>query len=295
MKLSRFLWGLPILIILLIFGLARGQNEALKIQYLYPEDSRMWEMLFNAPEAFEFEQAPLGVIMPHHLAVGEHISRFYQGMAEWKNPQTVYVVSPNHYDEGQAYIQTCGECVFGTAEGDLFLDIEVIERLNVATVRDETFVKEHGIFAHSPFIKHFFPEAKIVPILLRSDISEEDIVLLSEWLDDNLRDEDLLIASIDFSHYKTIEEADKDDALTNVAIVNFDTKTLYDLYRGDDEPTPIDSPATANLILNLMEKRGYTEAVRLAKTNTQQFFETILEETTSHQFFTFYLPQILEK
>lgn len=299
MKLVRFLWGLPIALVLLIFWLQDShfhgndkgyENDVMHIESLYPGDVAMWEMLFSSEPAYEFEQEPLGIILPHHLAVGQHIARFYKGMAEWKRSDTVFVISPNHYEVGEANFQTCGNCVWESVVGDLELDMDYVKGLvdgGVAEIRDESFVKEHGIFAHTPFISRFFPEAKIVPILIKTGSSPEEISVLVDWLDINLRDEDLLIASIDFSHYKTLEEAEKDDALTHEAIVNFDTEALYELYRGNDKPTPIDSPTTANVILDLMGKRGRTNAVMIENTNTQQFYKAKLEETTSHQFYTF--------
>ena len=264
--------------VLLIFWLSSlgGQIE---IESLYPGDVRMWDRLMNAEGNFEFESEPQGVILPHHLAVGEDLARFYRGLAKVKDSERIFILGPDHYEAGAMTISSCGDCVYKTVYGEV--EVEAPD-LDFVGIEGDIFAKEHGIFAHTPFIKYFFPEAVIVPLIIRSDVREEDMEKLREWLNENLRKDDLLLASIDFSHYKPVEEANVDDQFSFEAIVGFDLEMVA--------VAAMDSPASVSVILEIMQERGYTKAVRLAHTNTQDFYKARLEETTSHQFFAFYLP-----
>ena len=62
---------------------------------------------------------------------------------------------------------------------------------------------------------------------------------------------------------------------------NFDFENIYDL--------EVDSPSTIYALMKLMEKRGYKTAKRFEHTNLYQFMKDHVEETTSHQFFGFFL------
>jgi poly-gamma-glutamate synthesis protein (capsule biosynthesis protein) len=73
------------------------------------------------------------------------------------------------------------------------------------------FEQEHGIQAELPFIKHFFPDAKIVPIAVSGGSSRSDwdaaISLLARFADDKT----LIVQSTDYSHYLPLEVAVKRD------------------------------------------------------------------------------------
>lgn len=257
--------------------------DKLPIYSLYPGDLEMWEHIFNVDDEYKFESAPLGVIIPHHLIAAEQIAKFYKGLSKMINPKLVVIIGPNHYENGSANIQTCKTCLYKTEKGDVELDEKFINDTvegEIATVQDDTFIKEHAIFSHTPFVKNFFPEAKIVPILLQWEMPVDEVLKLSEWLNENLPDDSLVIASVDFSHYIAVEAADFHDRSSFATISNFDFDNIYDL--------EIDSPSSIYALLSLMEKRGYKKAERLEHTNLQQFLTKREERTTSHQYFAFY-------
>lgn len=250
------------------------EAASLKIGYDYPGDSRMWDHFFETEGEFEFESSPLGVILPHHLVAAESIAKFYKGLSEVSNPSVIFIIGPNHYENGEANIQTCKTCVFATVDGDIEVASNFTEKLvadNVAEFLDETFIKEHAIFSHTPFIKRFFPDAKIVPILIQWKIPIENVKDLSQWLDTNLPEDALVIASVDFSHYQPLSVSDFHDQSSYTSIKNFDFLNIYDL--------EIDSPSSIYAILDLMKQRGYMKASRLEHTNVPG---------TSHQYFAFY-------
>lgn len=253
-----------------------------RVGYYYSNDVRMWDNVFDV-EGYEFGGAPLGVILPHHMVPVFELARFYKGLSGVVDPATVFVVGPNHYEDGEANVQTCRRCVFGTIDGDVLVDDGMVERLvddGVAEFNDEAFVREHSIYTHAPFVREFFPGARVVPVILKWETSLEEAGVLADWLHANLPEDALVIASVDFSHYMPVEVADFHDQVSHRAINNFEFDNIYDL--------EIDSPASISTLLGLMEKRGYLNAERFAHTNLQHFLSERVEETTSHQFFAFF-------
>lgn len=278
MKLLR-LFSLSLAISVVVFGCMR--DEKLKITYTYPGDVELWNYIFKVDEPYKFESVPLGVIVPHHLIAADVLAKFYDGLSKVTQPKLIVLISPNHYQNGDADIQTCQNCEFQTTNGSVELSSlrDSLVKDGIAKFNDETFIQEHGIYNHSPFIKKYFPEAKLVPIVLKWKINKDKADVLAEWLNKNLPADSLVIASVDFSHYIPVEAADFHDWSAYATIKNFDYENVYDL--------EIDSPSSVYTILKLMEKRGYQKAERLAHTNLQDYVSH-RESTTSHQFFSFY-------
>ncbi len=279
--------GLMIITIVSLFACTKGGDISvgaeMPIYSMYPGDLDMWEHIFKTPGEYKFESAPLGVIIPHHMIAAEQITKFYKGLSKVIDPKLVVVIGPNHYENGSANIQTCKTCLYKTEKGDTELNDKFINKMvddGIADLQDDTFIKEHAIFSHTPFIKNFFPEAKIVPIVLQWEMPINEVLKLSEWLDENLPDDALVIASVDFSHYISLEAANFHDRSAFVSISNFDFENIYDL--------EVDSPSSIYLILDLMKRRGFKRAERLEHTNLDQFLSKPSYYSTSHQYFAFY-------
>lgn len=288
MKPLRFL-GLILAMSVVVFACTRaveGPDAKLRISTTYPGDVEMWDHIFDVKEPYKFNDVPLGVILPHHLIVADELAKIYAGLSKVTHPKMIVVISPNHYQSGDGDIQTCKTCQFDTTKGVLKMDDDFAKGLveaGVAAFGDETFVKEHGIYNHAPFVKKYFPDAEIVPIVLKWKISQEETEKLSEWLNEKLPNDALVVTSVDFSHYVPVEVADFHDWSSYATIKNFDYSNVYDL--------EIDSPSSIYAMLKLMDKRGYQKTERLAHTNLQDYVSH-RESTTSHQFFAFYKGEV---
>lgn len=222
------------------------------------------------------------MILPHHMIVSSELSKTYQRLALTMQPKIIVLISPNHYQNGASNIQTCLTCEFQTIDGAQPLSAELTKKLikeNIAVNEPSTFIKEHGIYNHTPFIRHFFPQSTILPITLKWQTSEQETINLANWLNKNTPKGTLTIASVDFSHYIPLEHANFHDIASYATIKNFNYENIPDL--------EIDSPPSISAITHLMELRGYQDVQRLAHTNNQDFHAKPLEETTSHQFISF--------
>jgi MEMO1 family protein len=255
----------------------------LDVYSMYPADTRMWNNIFEAEEAYSFEAVPLGVIIPHHMIAELEISRFYKGLSEVVDPSVVVILAPNHYENGEANIQSCLTCVFQTIDGEVYLDASLTGSLineGLAEENDEAFIQEHAIYTHTPFIKHYFSESKIMPILLQWEIPIEEVENLSHWLSETLPEDALVVASVDFSHYIPEAAADFHDQSSYTTLKNFDFDNIYDL--------EVDSPSSLYALLSLMEMKGALKSQRLAHTNLGQYMSAPVEESTTHQYFSFF-------
>jgi len=264
----------------------------LEINSIYAGDSAMWNHIFEKGDErpYQFAEKPLGVILPHHMIVAQELAKFYSGLGKVTQPTTVYVIGPNHYESGTANIQTCLSCLYKTTlaglPDDLTVNTEMVSKLaqaEIATIANQSFEIEHAMFAHAPYIKRNFPNAQIVPIILQWATSVEEISKLSDWLSDNVSNDDLVIASVDFSHYISREAADFHDLSSFATIINFDFANIFDL--------EIDSRASIYTLLAFLKQRGYAKAERFAHTNLQDFMKVRQDRTTSHQFFGFFEGQ----
>ncbi len=250
----------------------------------YPGDTDMWNNIFKQGlDGYEFSAKPFGVILPHHMIVSYELAKFYDGLSKVSNPKTFVIIGPNHYETGVYNAQTCENCVYKTTEGNLEVNENLVEKMKdekIVNVADENFVNEHSISSHAAFIKHYFPEAKIVPIILQWKMPIEEVAAISSWLDKNLSPDAIVVASVDFSHYLREGAAEFHDQSSAATINNFDFKNIYDL--------EIDSPSSIYLLLDLMQKRGFGSAKKFANTNSQNYLEEKLDKTTSHQFWGFF-------
>lgn len=259
-----------------------------KITYPYEEDFKMWNHLldqssndFDIPENL----IPQGAILPHHIIVAKQLNQFYKTLSKKVNAKTFIIFSPNHYQEGNANIQTCTNCIYKTTNDDLRTETSLAKKIiknDLAKENKSLFKNEHGIYSHSQFIKYYFPNAKILPIVFKWNTPKEEIEKLTNWLSKNTdAKETFFMASVDFSHYIKSDTAKMHDISSWGSIYNFDFDNIYDL--------EIDSPASIYAILKIMENKKNQKTIQVANTNTQDFYSNeIIEKTTSHQFIYFF-------
>lgn len=258
----------------------QSQKTVVPVDYGTPA---LWERLLDEPGALDVPSTTRAVVMPHHLIAATEMTKFYRGIARQFQPKTVFLVGPNHYEEGTQNIQTC-ESTYSTVRGALELNpqtIQILTNAKVASPNCNPFGKEHSLYAHATFIKQFLPDAKVVPILLKWKTSDEEIDRLVSFLDAMPNKADtLLIGSVDFSHYLPHLAADFHDQTSFAAIRNFDQDAIKNI--------EVDSPATLRLVTRWAELQGLGTVSQLSHTNSQDFFfQTTLERTTSHQFISF--------
>lgn len=192
-----------------------------------------------------------GAVIPHHILAGDIIADITRNFKN-KGSITIFIIGPDHYMQASNKIVTTRNS-YKIKEGCLHINKEFVDELiksDNITIDNDVFETEHSIGGVIPFISAFNTNIEIVPLVVRSDLSLEEIDeiagLLSEYSDNSI-----FIASVDFSHYLTINKALDNDNETIKLIKEKNYKSLMNLDNGY-----LDSPEALILLMKTMD---YTE------------------------------------
>lgn len=227
----------------------------------------------------------IGGVVPHHLIAGDFLAEFFTFLQRRSVlPETILLLAPNHFESGVADIQTAN-FVWQTAFGDVETDENVlaITQKGGAVVQPGTFGQEHGIYNILPYIAHFLPGVKIVPVVFRQEVSTDQIESFVASIVPLVQEKKVVVvSSVDFSHYLSKEEAEGKDQETLVAIKKFDL-TEISQYESDH----LDSPSALITLLRIGQMLESTKIHVLEHGNSADAIRGRNQSTTSH--FTFFL------
>jgi len=220
-----------------------------KFHAAYPNDREFFETAYKF-SGKDFELSGKNVvagIIPHHLLAADLIANFFRNL-EGQDYDAVILIGPNHFLLGQSDIITSAYD-WQTPYGVLGQDGSILkELLDIGKIRVEEDVMqgEHSINSEVAFIKKTFPNATFLPIILKPNVDEQTATDLAEALFKIYQNKKVLVlASVDFSHYKTSQEAQQDDKASIAAITGFDFSNIYHL--------AIDSPASIYTLLKFSQ------------------------------------------
>jgi len=157
-------------------------------------------------------------IVSHHFLAKQMIADFYNTIGN-NDISTVFLISPNHYNNfyPTGILAYTSNLTWQTPFGNLLVNSKInnylIEKKEVKS-NDSLLAMEHGIYVEMPFIKKFFPNAKVVPLAVNMGIGYDDFLLLGKEIREISDDKSVLIVSSDFSHDLSIEEAERKDKLS---------------------------------------------------------------------------------
>ncbi|MFA6197734.1 MAG: AmmeMemoRadiSam system protein B [Patescibacteria group bacterium] len=246
------------------------------VQRSYSMDRAFFDRAFTGNQPVAEQTVVVAGIIPHHLLASHQIARWFDGVQELK-PSVVVVVGPNHNEIGNGPILTSNGD-WNTPYGILNRDTELIGELvdsGLVNVDERIFTQEHSISAEVSFIKRTWPNTKFVPIILKNTASETNQISLAKQLNVLLPSDALVIASADFSHYLTSDEADRQDAVTLTALTSLNTNRVEEMY--------VDSKPTMRTVLEYVHLRQSKELVILENTNSAKVTgQSKLSEVTSY-------------
>jgi AmmeMemoRadiSam system protein B len=220
-----------------------------------------------------------GVIVPHHDLASNLIAEALQKVAETERPKRIILIGPNHPDLGNANVLTT-KAVWSMGEIRVSPDEEVLQELidhHIADTDDNILAHEHSIYTILPFIHTYFPNAKIVPLILNSRLHASGSLALAEELQKYIDDQTLIIASIDFSHYLPSDEDPIKDAYTKEVLLNRDYEKIASL---NNDYT--DSPSSLIMILKTMELSGAASTTILRNSNSGLIIGRPIYSSTSY-------------
>lgn len=236
-------------------------------------------VLTQGLRAFSPSSLPISaIVIPHHDLVKPQREAFlHEVKAMGMRPKTVILVSPNHYESGQANLQTTGK-VWQASQGSILPNLHVIDAMKKdggASEETASFQNKHGIKLVLDDVRDTFPNATIVPLIIKRATSRGEIERLEHVLKQTCN-ACVLVASVDFSHYQPALLAKLHDDATERSLDNLDVPGLL--------KTEVDSPAALALMATWARDAGTRRFVLKNHTDSGELSSNPDEESTSHFF-----------
>jgi AmmeMemoRadiSam system protein B len=186
-----------------------------------------------------------GVILPHHGFAKEILIGSYEQLKK-DGYDLIVIIGPNHfYPEIKELVTSDTEAGIKTSEE---ITQKLLEKNENIIVDNDLVLGEHSIMLQAQYIEEFFPEAKVLPIIVPPTLEAEDMDNIANTLTE-LADNTLFIASVDFAHDLPYPEAIENDKESIEAIRVFDYQKISVF---DDKN--MDSPKSISLLMNIMQK-----------------------------------------
>ena len=179
-----------------------------------------------------------GIVVPHHTAAAALSAELISRLAE-SRPPTVIILAPNHYNVGAAASGTA--CDFLCYGKRIPADKAAIERLRDAgliSIDDAPFDREHSVGELMPIIAWYLPDVEVIPVIFHHGYDEQKILDVIEALKPEIDAGAVIMASIDFSHYLPMAQAEEKDREMMAYLENGDADIIAGLDSGYiDSPT----------------------------------------------------------
>lgn len=181
------------------------------------------------------------ILVPHHLLASSLIEQTFE-QVRGEVPQTVVIISPDHFDQGHRYGTT------NVPEISKWLGVE-----------SKPFVREHGVYNITPYVKKFFPHAKIIPVIIKDSAPEKFTSLLAADLS-YLPTDTLFVGSFDFSHNADLKTTKARDIKSLAVLESGNWENLSDV--------SVDSIGGLRLFLQVAKNRNLGKFVLTQNTNS---------------------------
>lgn len=187
----------------------------------------------TAPITLPPGQRIRGGIVTHHFLASGMMVRFFAEIARQPSPKTIILLGPNHHHHGLANI-SFSSLPWKTPFGELPADQRLVHAIAAATGLPEdreAFTGEHSVGVLIPFVKYYFPDSHIVPILVDLNAQSYPLRHLRDVLSSALENpHSLLLLSMDFSHNSLSSVADQRDSEAQAVISAMDTSKTEALH-----------------------------------------------------------------
>jgi AmmeMemoRadiSam system protein B len=218
-----------------------------------------------------------GIAVPHHLLAADLIARGFWA-ASAGSYDRIILVSPDHFNRSRRPLATTRQDIetpFGIVRND---DAATSRLLSNGALFDESdlFKQEHGIAAVLPFAKHFFPDARIVPIVVSYGSTRADWDAAVATLEALVEPGTLVVQSTDYSHYLTQQVAVRRDQETLNVIAANDVDTLAQLR----QPDHMDSKGSQYIQMRLQDGKKARATVIASRSSAE--YSSIGSATTSY-------------
>jgi len=220
-------------------------------------------------------------VVPHHLLAKDIIEDFFSYISSQGKPKTIVMLSPDHFQSGilignNSFITITvdsNDKEFNNLKVDTLLSGKLVKE-NKMALNNSAVIVEHGVITLLPYIRKYFPETNILPILIPTDITKEQVEQLVKTIDENTLLNTIVVASVDFSHYLPSQAADFHDVKSIRVLLNFEKENFKNI-----EVDCWQALYAVRLFSKLRQKE-YPHII--AHKNSDDFLNLEVEETTSY-------------
>lgn len=219
-----------------------------------------------------------GGIIPHHLLPSTVLSKFFRQL-QFQNPKRIILLGPNHGELG-AYKVISSVYGWETPFGIVQPDTQIVNDLvgeKLSNINEDVIENEHSVAGIMPYIKFYLPNARVIPLILRSTLTQQEAQQLADQLVTYEDSQTIIIAAVDFSHYLNASEAEQKDTVTYQAMKDFNFRKMWSM---NSDYT--DSPQSLAVVLMAMKKLGKGNVIELDHTNSGYMENNLFMETTSY-------------
>lgn len=224
------------------------------------------------------------VIVPHHLLASGVIADTLK-KALRPEIKKIILIGTDHYEQSFSNLTT-SNFVWETPFTDVFVNQEIFDKLTekIYVKNDSKFLEnEHSIGGIVPFLAYYSPKVEIFPLIVSSKTEETEMVDLAESLSEIVDDETLIVVSVDFSHYLTSDEAERNDVISRRVMLERDYDKLLTL-----DSDFVDSPKSLFILLKTLDNLGVRNMEVLQNFNSGDLLGKRDAETTSYFGVVFY-------
>jgi poly-gamma-glutamate synthesis protein (capsule biosynthesis protein) len=218
------------------------------------------------------------IVIPHHDLVKDKRADLIKNVAKTTKPRTIILISPNHFDTGSSDILTTNK-IWQLADSTINPNKEKIDILlgnKLIISQESAFESEHGIKNILSDIHNNFPNAQIIPIIIKQKTTQKELDDFWESLNKIQDDDTVLIASVDFSHYQPGALAEIHDQSSIQALNNMDENLIL--------KAEVDSPQSLYLAIKWAKLCGTNKFHLEENTNSGKIASARDAESTSYVF-----------
>jgi AmmeMemoRadiSam system protein B len=222
----------------------------------------------------------LGGVAPHHNIALAMIVRFYERISS-PEVKRVWLFSPDHFRRARRLAAVC-DADWKLNMGTLRYDKDACAALDSLTLTENDapmFRREHGITIHIPLIARYFPNARVVPVVLDRNIPDIGLIILRKKIMELIGPDDVIILSMDLSHYKTPEAMAAEDVRT--------LEVLREMKPLETRTLDVDASRAAALVLSLFRDMGAGIGEVLERTDSSAILGRRVESGTSYATVTY--------
>lgn len=287
-------WAAILCVVITVGCLSGCKNQKDETDYVLPQNNikclyyneRDFKQSITLADSVKTDDRDIkGGIVPHHLLADGMIASFFKAVS-MKKYDYVVVVAPNHKRIGSLQVNTAKgnwETPFGVLSGGEDIIGSLIDEGTAGNNRS-LMEEEHSISSLVPYIKYYQPDTKIVPLLLHGNLGLENSIELGRLINRKMKDKNyLLIASVDFSHYLSVEKADKMDEITLKAIKETDLKAISRMNNDN-----LDSPPSVITLLAVMNENSINNMCLTGHDNSARIAHQYSTSTTGYFTMFFY-------